>query len=373
MSATPLNKFQITGTRLDRYIGDNIFHVVIPTGITEIEKCAFTALICPGTKIIETIVIPDSVKKIEKYAFFGCDKLKTVTIPNSVHRIRSHAFMDCPNVTIRTTLGAYAAQYALKNNISVTFLTNDQMAAELAAAQGRSAPRPTPPAPKPAPPKPTPPAPKPVPPKPTPPAPKPVPPKPTPSVEPKRNEVKKERKFYYICLGGYIGHYFLSENLHSLFSSNRSIYNYHRIEDITIKSLFSTKIIKIPYDLYAYEENGIFYEFFSGQIIGKRRPCRSPKYPNTDVLERNGYILTSFASWGTQPSEIRNISASSFHHAVEKFLPHKSHVAREMAKLMNALDAQYRRLTAAANAEKNSAIREEKYSQSWLDNFIDKR
>ena len=48
---------------------------------------------------IKDLVIPNSVKKICKYAFRGCSGLTSVTIPNSVTSIESSAFSSCSGLT----------------------------------------------------------------------------------------------------------------------------------------------------------------------------------------------------------------------------------------------------------------------------------
>ncbi len=156
MSATPLSMFKVTGTRIDYYLGDNRNRIVIPDGITEIATLAFPSF--ESAKIIESIVIPSSVTKIGKHAFFIGRNLKTVTIPESVRIIEDPAFYNCPNVIIRTTHGSFAYHYAIKHRIPVRTLTSYQMAEELAETRSNAIPTPTP---KPVPPKPTPPAPKP--------------------------------------------------------------------------------------------------------------------------------------------------------------------------------------------------------------------
>ena len=45
------------------------------------------------------IVIPDSVTRIENYAFYGCTSLISVTIPDSVTSIGEDAFEDCTSLT----------------------------------------------------------------------------------------------------------------------------------------------------------------------------------------------------------------------------------------------------------------------------------
>ena len=44
-------------------------------------------------------VIPDSVKSIGDYAFWGCTRLKNITMPDSVTSIGAYAFCDCTGLT----------------------------------------------------------------------------------------------------------------------------------------------------------------------------------------------------------------------------------------------------------------------------------
>ena len=55
---------------------------------------------------ITGIEIPDTVNRIEKYAFYGCDKLTSVTIPNGVREIGEYAFSGCnfTQITLPNTL-----------------------------------------------------------------------------------------------------------------------------------------------------------------------------------------------------------------------------------------------------------------------------
>lgn len=371
MSATPLNKFIIVGTRIDRYIGTGITHVVIPAGITEIGNGVFSPLGDSGAKEIESLVIPNSVKKIGKLAFFRAINLRTVTIPESVHTIGSYVFNSCPNLTIRTTLGSCAQKYALKNNIHLTLVTKAEMATELAAAQSNAMPRPTPPAPNPAP-RPVPPEPKPT--------PKPMPPKPTPSVEPKRAEVKKNRKFYLFTYLGDMSYYYLNSSLSGMFSGNH--YWDHKYNDIVLRPATKreeAKILKVPRCLYAYEEDDVFYEFFTGKLIGRRRKHtvnRDNRAIRYDIVERNGYILTAFKDfgvWTVHYHTIASLPAEKFRDEVQKYLPYRSHVTSEMDRLLCSIDKQYERLSAVANAKKEYANRKKQEDESWLDDFINNR
>lgn len=67
-------------------------NIVIPYGVTEIAECAFGRLVDNGPfdspeyygANIESVFIPDSVKKIGSYAFSGCYPLEKLEIPDSV-------------------------------------------------------------------------------------------------------------------------------------------------------------------------------------------------------------------------------------------------------------------------------------------------
>lgn len=67
--------------------------LVIPYGITEIRKYAFS-----NFSSIKTVVIPNSVTTIGFAAFSSCTGLKQVKIPNSVTYIDSCAFAECTSL-----------------------------------------------------------------------------------------------------------------------------------------------------------------------------------------------------------------------------------------------------------------------------------
>lgn len=60
------------------------------TGITEIPKDAFNYC-----TLLESILLPDTVKSIGSSAFFNCLKLKEIVIPEGVTTIGSSAFALC--------------------------------------------------------------------------------------------------------------------------------------------------------------------------------------------------------------------------------------------------------------------------------------
>ena len=61
--------------------------------VTSIAHSAFKDL-----KHIKTVHIPDGLKSIGGYAFFGCDNILILNIPNSVTTLGEHTFYDCKGV-----------------------------------------------------------------------------------------------------------------------------------------------------------------------------------------------------------------------------------------------------------------------------------
>lgn len=192
--------------------------------------------------------------------------------------------------------------------------------------------------------------------------------------EAQKGEREVKRKFYYINLRMGSSCYFLGATFDRYRTGN--IYGDFRFRNIVVqrKSLFRDELIlELPYCLYAYEENGTFYEFFSGKPIGERGKGGSSYYTTDNNIVRKGYVLTSFEDFGSNDCTIRELSAVQFSNAVEQYVPYKSHMASEMSRLLDALDANYKRLTDAANAKRNAEIRAEQSSQSWLDDIINSR
>jgi hypothetical protein len=94
----------------------NLKSITIPDNVTSIGDSAFKST---G---VTSVVIPHNVTKIDDYAFAFCDKLASVTIPNSVTSIGNNAFWYCDKLTITTTKGSYAEQYAKDNDIAVKYV-----------------------------------------------------------------------------------------------------------------------------------------------------------------------------------------------------------------------------------------------------------
>ena len=69
-------------------------NILIPNSVTRIGRAAFYQC-----KSFKEIIIPKSVQYIDRLAFRYCRNLKAVYIPDSVKRIGMYAFSDCQEIT----------------------------------------------------------------------------------------------------------------------------------------------------------------------------------------------------------------------------------------------------------------------------------
>ena len=89
------------GKKVVTYIKSGVVSQVIPEGIETLENNAFTNI-----KASE-IILPSTLKTIEREAFGGCANITTITIPNNVETIGTNAFSSCSNLAeIRIDKGA---------------------------------------------------------------------------------------------------------------------------------------------------------------------------------------------------------------------------------------------------------------------------
>lgn len=181
-----------------------------------------------------------------------------------------------------------------------------------------------------------------------------------------------ERSFYRMGVQGH-GFPSLHPNKYN-YKNKRSICGDFKLRNIMVKKgFFKQETYSLPYIIYMYEDNGTFYEFFSGELIGYRKSVSGGPYSSYDYIERNGYNLGDFAQWVSQMSPISKLSATLFTEEVKEFLPYKEHMAIEMKKLLAAIDTEYKRLIDEKNAKENAINQQEKDHQSWLDGIINNR
>ena len=126
------------------YSENKIEEIIIPDGVTEIERYAFVG--CTNVKEInlpetletigsyafgsctglESIKIPSKVKTIGYHAFEYCSSLKMIILPESIESIETDAFSGCnEEFTIYGYEGTYAQQYANENNIPFKLADDD--------------------------------------------------------------------------------------------------------------------------------------------------------------------------------------------------------------------------------------------------------
>ena len=91
--------FLIEDNILKEYLGDG-GNVVIPTGVTTIGKFCFIK--CDPHQAnsveLESVQLPDTLVKIEAFAFANCWNLTEIIIPEGVTEIGDHAFEKCQNL-----------------------------------------------------------------------------------------------------------------------------------------------------------------------------------------------------------------------------------------------------------------------------------
>ena len=74
------------------------------------------------TKETEEVVLCAGIEKITNYAFYNCVNLRKIIIPESVKEIERTSFVGCMNLTVYTPAGSYAERYARENNIPVVLV-----------------------------------------------------------------------------------------------------------------------------------------------------------------------------------------------------------------------------------------------------------
>lgn len=89
--------------------------------VTEIGGSAFD-----GYDYLESVTIPNTIKRIGSCAFQDCEKLASINLPNSIKEIGGHAFRNCKSLTSIvipdsiTTIESYIF-YGCENLKSITF------------------------------------------------------------------------------------------------------------------------------------------------------------------------------------------------------------------------------------------------------------
>jgi len=108
--------------------------VVIPEGVTEIadgsveisvgilQSTAYTYTPFYKCYSLESIILPDSLKRIGKMAFEDCTKLSYIQFGKGLEEIGSSAFSGCPDPTLGVYYGSWGAQYAEEEGYEYIYL-----------------------------------------------------------------------------------------------------------------------------------------------------------------------------------------------------------------------------------------------------------
>lgn len=94
----------------------NLKTVTFEEGITSITANLF------AESSLESIVIPETVTSIGRYAFRENTSLTAINIGKNVTEIAENVFYECPNVVIYCYTGSVAANYAVANDIAYELL-----------------------------------------------------------------------------------------------------------------------------------------------------------------------------------------------------------------------------------------------------------
>ena len=106
--------FTEDGKTLVQYPGgkpDEVYEV--PDSVERIDQFAFK-----GNKKLRNVIIQNGTEVIGKCAFLDCTELQGIDIPNSVRDIYENAFLHCNNLTIYAPADSEAEQYARIHRIN---------------------------------------------------------------------------------------------------------------------------------------------------------------------------------------------------------------------------------------------------------------
>ena len=96
-----INDRPVTTIAEAAFQGYDMTHITIPDSVTKIDGYAFKDCAC-----LNSVEMSDQLKTIEAYAFKGCSALQSVDFPDGLERIEEGAFYNCglKKVSLPTTL-----------------------------------------------------------------------------------------------------------------------------------------------------------------------------------------------------------------------------------------------------------------------------
>ena len=100
------NGIPVVGIAMDAFAYENITSVVIPDTVTKIDNYAFYA--CEQLK---SVTLPDTLIHVGEYAFYDCTSLTSIEIPASVEYMGYGVFAYCKNITVYCESGYQPAAW----------------------------------------------------------------------------------------------------------------------------------------------------------------------------------------------------------------------------------------------------------------------
>ena len=104
------------GATVTGYRGNTAF-VQVPAALDDYPVVKIGQRAFEGSDVT-VVELPESVREVDWFAFYGCAKLLYVSLPAGVERLGYAVFDECPHVTVLCSPGSYAEQYAKSYGLS---------------------------------------------------------------------------------------------------------------------------------------------------------------------------------------------------------------------------------------------------------------
>ena len=97
LTVSSMQDFQLSpdGKTLIKCTNKNIEKAIIPSGVTEIGKSAFSR-----HRKLKSVVLPESVNTIKLWAFSNCSNLQEINLPDALKEIQMEAFSNCTRLSL---------------------------------------------------------------------------------------------------------------------------------------------------------------------------------------------------------------------------------------------------------------------------------
>lgn len=99
------------------YNCNNIEKIVIPSSVRILDRSSFSTM-----RMLQIVKIDEGVTDIGYRAFGNCVNLKEIYLPSTLKNIGSEAFINCKKLTIYCFKNSIADEYAKRNNIKVEYI-----------------------------------------------------------------------------------------------------------------------------------------------------------------------------------------------------------------------------------------------------------